>query len=141
MTMTDDEIVASYRNAQNRKKQVDILAQFNDCPKQKIVEILCDAGELTGQAIFQYKKSGLLPKEDEPKTETVEPLVIPESVRRFCEVRINDLERDIAMLDNTIGSLTGRLAENREELKQLKTLLGKEEGKSPLGEATPNRQQ
>ena len=44
MQMTNSEIVASYEQALDQKKQIGILADLNVCSKQEIVEILRKAG-------------------------------------------------------------------------------------------------
>ena len=61
MAMTKDEIISSWKNAISAKKQVGILAELNACPKSEIVRILYEGGVLSGQAVYQYRKSGLLP--------------------------------------------------------------------------------
>lgn len=45
MEMSKGEIVASYRQAADLKKQIGILAELNACEKRDIVEILREAGE------------------------------------------------------------------------------------------------
>ena len=45
MTLTVDEIVADYKAAKNRLKQVGILAEQACCSKQEIVKVLQDAGQ------------------------------------------------------------------------------------------------
>ncbi|MBQ9428594.1 MAG: hypothetical protein IJU41_03505 [Clostridia bacterium] len=42
--MTNSEICASYRDAKFKKKQVEILAELNDCGKKEIIKILSDGG-------------------------------------------------------------------------------------------------
>lgn len=64
LPMTDEEIIQSWKNAICRKDQVDILSQLNDCSKKRIVKILFDGGVLPGQAVYQYRKAGLLPPEE-----------------------------------------------------------------------------
>ena len=44
MQMTDFEIVAKYKSAKDRKKQIDILAQLNACDKETIRKILIKNG-------------------------------------------------------------------------------------------------
>lgn len=61
LAMTKDEIISSWKNAISSKKQVGILAELNACPKSEIVRILYEGGVLSGQAVYQYRKSGLLP--------------------------------------------------------------------------------
>lgn len=45
MQMTDNEIVRSYQHAQNRTKQISILAELNACSKAQIRDILEKNGE------------------------------------------------------------------------------------------------
>lgn len=45
MEMSHGEIVLSYKRAQNRRMQVGILADLNQCSKKEIENILLAAGE------------------------------------------------------------------------------------------------
>ena len=45
MTMTPEEICRDYRTAKSRLKQIGILAELNQCSKDKIKQILIDGGE------------------------------------------------------------------------------------------------
>ena len=71
MQMTDLEIVAKYKSAKDRKKQIDILAQLNVCYKETIRKILIENGipesELPG-------KRGPKPKQ-QVVSDTKEPSV------------------------------------------------------------------
>ena len=79
--MTKDEIISSWKNAISSKKQVGILAELNACPKSEIVRILYEGGVLSGQAVYQYRKSGLLPPATEADmTEEFEKKVVAEGV-------------------------------------------------------------
>ena len=81
LAMTKDEIISSWKNAISAKKQVGILADLNDCPKSEIVRILYEGGVLSGQAVYQYRKSGLLPPTAEADmTEEFEKKVAAEGV-------------------------------------------------------------
>lgn len=44
MEMTTAEIIRSYREAKNKKKQVNILAQLNLCTVEEIKNILTEGG-------------------------------------------------------------------------------------------------
>ena len=44
MQMTNGEIVASYRQAKNKKEQVKILAELNCCTQDEIKKILLEGG-------------------------------------------------------------------------------------------------
>ena len=69
--MTDEEIVRDYQAAKSPLKQVGILAQLNNCSKERIKEILVAAGcELPAQMRPRPKKAQAA-KEQEPEPETV----------------------------------------------------------------------
>lgn len=40
MTMTDDEIIVRHRQAKDKKEQIRILAELNDCSVEEIKEIV-----------------------------------------------------------------------------------------------------
>lgn len=68
MVMTNDEIVADYRAAKNRIKQIGILAEQNLCSKQKICEVLEECGEkIPGD--FRTKPKAKAEMVDKPKDE------------------------------------------------------------------------
>lgn len=49
MQMTNGEIVASYRQAKNKKEQVKILAELNACKIEEITKILVEGGVAPNQ--------------------------------------------------------------------------------------------
>ncbi len=49
MQMTNGEIVASYRQAKNKKEQVKILAELNACNVEEITKILVEGGVAPNQ--------------------------------------------------------------------------------------------
>lgn len=57
MEMTDSEIVRSYKEAAQKNKQIGILAELNDCPKDEIKAILARSG---------VKLRGIKIKDEEP---------------------------------------------------------------------------
>lgn len=62
MEMSHGEIVLSYKRAQNRRMQVGILADLNQCSKKEIESILLAAGEevpkgRTKKAVKEKKES------------------------------------------------------------------------------------
>ena len=69
---------------------------------------------------------------------TKKQTALPESVKRFCEMQINDLTKKVQTLEITIRTLTESLKANKTELQQIEALMGKKE--SPLGMDAPNRQ-
>lgn len=44
-TMTDGEVITSFRQAKNKREQIGILSELNLCSKSDILNILCAAGE------------------------------------------------------------------------------------------------
>lgn len=76
MQMTDAEIRESYRTAKNKRQQVRILSELNDCDVDVITAILNENG----------KKTTKMP-EKEPKTiKNRQKLVIPEKKDNLPEV-------------------------------------------------------
>ena len=58
MWMTDSEIRTSYRQALNPKEQIKILAELNDCSKNRIEYILGLCDKLYPEVKMQYNGSG-----------------------------------------------------------------------------------
>lgn len=67
MTMTNEEIARDYRQAKDGLKQAKILAELNQCSKEKIVEILQAQGVKVDGRLLQKGKPHAAPK---PKAET-----------------------------------------------------------------------
>jgi len=68
MTMTNEEIARDYKLAKDGLKQAKILAELNQCSKEKIVEILQEQGVKVDGRLLQKGKPHAAPK---PKAETV----------------------------------------------------------------------
>lgn len=64
MTMTNEEIARDYKLAKDGLKQAKILAELNQCSKEKIVEILQEQG---------VKVDGRLLQKGKPKAPTSKP--------------------------------------------------------------------
>ena len=86
MTMTETEIVKDFREAKDKRMQVGILADLNECSKEKIIEILKAGGvdhrELPRtrkpkeEATFEKKKAFSLQSDtDEETNAKLEPLI------------------------------------------------------------------
>lgn len=102
MQMTEIEIVGSFKRSENRKEQIEILAQLNACDKEEIEGIL----EKYNIDVSKYKKKkrkkkeevaeAEVVKEEEPKEEMELPVgVIPKVVKTVCENRIARLTEEI----------------------------------------------
>ena len=108
MQMTANEIVKSYREAKEKKKQIQILSELNACSTADIKQILRDNG-------VQFP--GPEPKADKPKAALKEPkldhtIIIPRWVNEAVEERIN-------RLDEEIKTMKAELEEKRVELIEL----------------------
>lgn len=68
MTMDNAEIVIDYRRAKQKNRQIGVLAELNQCSREKIVQILTEAGE----ELPKYKKPGRKPGYS-PKKAATEP--------------------------------------------------------------------
>lgn len=69
MTMTNEEIARDYRQAKDGLKQAKILAELNQCSKEKIVEILQEQGVKVDGRLLQKGK----PKAPTPKPAAQDP--------------------------------------------------------------------
>ena len=58
MQMSYGEIVRSYKEAKEQKKQIGILADLNAVGKDEIAKILYDAGEINKRTYGQYQRHG-----------------------------------------------------------------------------------
>ena len=74
LPMTNEEITARYRQAKNKGKQVQILADLNDCPVERIIGILVASGEdnrkfnhLRGQLKKTHNYTPNISQEDKQK--------------------------------------------------------------------------
>ena len=76
MTMTNEEICRDYRTAKSKLKQIQILAELNECSKDTIKRILVEGGEkLPGNMVAPGERKAK-PK-PEPKTEPEEATTAP----------------------------------------------------------------
>ena len=58
MTMQPGEIAIEYKQAKNKLKQVNILAELNECPKAEIIRILQEQGvQVDGRLLQTGKKN------------------------------------------------------------------------------------
>ena len=118
MQMTPNEIVKSYKEAKEKKKQIEILAQLNACPVTTIREILIANGvQFPGpkpkKAKEEKTKVVAVISKDAP-TLPAEKVIpeIPRWVKGAVEERIN-------RLDEEIKTMKAELEEKRVELIEL----------------------
>ena len=99
--MTDNEICREYREAKNKKAQIQILADQMLCTRGEIIKILAENGEDVSQI---NTKAQVRRKKEEP---------VPESVLVALCNRLDEI-------DNTVMQLTGekRLIEERIKEKE-----------------------
>ncbi len=114
MQMTDSEIIKSYKEAKEKKKQIEILAQLNACPVTTIREILIANG-------VQFP--GPKPKKaKEEKTEVVAVIskdaptlpaekALPEFVEKTVQEHIDSLREIIAVREEHLAKLKAEEAE------------------------------
>ena len=97
MEMAVVEIVSSYKNAANRNKQIQILADLNACTKRDITELL----EAAGISVPKRKYS-----EEEKKIMTVHDVIKePESVLKEPKNDIKESKNNIKESKNNIKEL------------------------------------
>lgn len=110
MQMTNDEIVMRYRQAKNEGDQVQILAELNNCPVERIIGILTSAGidnrcfnKLRAKLDMQEPQKEQAEAEEQPEADEIpksDPLLpmkehtaeIPKAVIAAVEDKITELQ-------------------------------------------------
>jgi len=132
------EIVSSYKNAANRNKQIQILADLNACTKKDITELLEAAGISVPKRKYSEEEKKIMTVHDvikEPESVLKEPKNdIKESKNNIKEPK-NDIkkpetrEQTTVVLNETVALiLFGRLDEIEARLRILESQKKKLEG-------------
>lgn len=138
MEMAVVEIVSSYKNAANRNKQIQILADLNACTKRDITELLEAAGISVPKRKYSEEEKKIMTVHDvikEPESVLKEPKNdIKESKNNIKEPK-NDIkkpetrEQTTVVLNETVALiLFGRLDEIEARLRILESQKKKLEG-------------
>ena len=138
MEMAVVEIVSSYKNAANRNKQIQILADLNACTKKDITELLEAAGISVPKRKYSEEEKKIMTVHDvikEPESVLKEPKNdIKESKNNIKELK-NDIkkpetrEQTTVVLNETVALiLFGRLDEIEARLRILESQKKKLEG-------------
>lgn len=106
MHMTNGDIVKSYKEAKEKKKQIEILAQLNACPVATIREILVSEG-------VQFP--GPKPKKPESSTaetpaEASKEKAVPEAVNIAVIEKLTAIQQKISALEDEIEKLNNTAA-------------------------------
>lgn len=86
MIMTNEEICRDYRAAKAPQKQIGILAELNQCDKERIKRILIEGGEKLPGNMMPKKKTE--PKVEPVPDETATAPMKPEPVNRSDKAAI-----------------------------------------------------
>lgn len=131
MEMAVVEIVSSYKNAANRNKQIQILADLNACTKRDITELLEAAGISVPKRKYPEKEKKIMTVHDvikEPESVLKEPkndIKEPKNDIKKPETR----EQTTVVLNETVALiLFGRLDEIEARLRILESQKKKLEG-------------
>lgn len=147
MQMTDKEIIRSYKEALNKRKQIEVLSDLNACTREDIVNILSAAGV--------YNKSGKKPakKEDIPRVKKTKVKAVrsggvsamPEEAKKEMNENIKrqlekigmktfESEEDVRvskevaeLLNENIDNIENSIKRMRKELFELEASIAKRE--------------
>lgn len=107
MEMTDGEIVNVYKHAKNKRSQIGILAQINDCSKAEIETIILAAGvELPAKTV---KKATIAVEEVAVNENPFEDM--PDSVFNALEQKKAEID---AIIENCQQTINEKLKEYEE---------------------------
>lgn len=82
MTMDNTEIINTYRAAKDPKKQIQVLAELNQCGIEKIVDILTEAGEKVDKRWFSKPPKATAGAGSNPARRGEEPATLSLSFTR-----------------------------------------------------------
>ena len=111
MKMTNDEIVVRYRQAKEKGKQLNILADLNDCSVDDIVNVLVEHGGYKLNKLSRSRGKAKLLK----KTEKIPPVVL-----RALKAGLEDLTSEIEARRDRIEELEAGIAEYEKDIAALK---------------------
>lgn len=100
MQMTNEEIIKSYKEAKDKKKQIKILADLNTCDANVIKEILVEAGEAAPRV---YKRAAKKP--EEKKTTKTAEQELPTAIIKSLTMRMNEIGAAITLQEAKIEEL------------------------------------
>lgn len=105
MQMSYGEIVRSYKEAKEPKKQIGILAELNAVGKDEIAKILYDAGEISKMTYGQYQRHGKKAVNNKNNTDTSStasgpPSPAGEGTERTACAEKNDPRKPTKEIDN-----------------------------------------
>jgi len=99
MTMTNDEICRDYRTAKSPTKQIQILAELNQCDKNRIKQILIDGGcKLPGNMTAPGEK-----RVRKPKAEVKTPICKADIQTDLCRQALEVIRKTINNIDEAYG--------------------------------------
>lgn len=141
MEMTNGEIITSYRQAKDKKKQIEVLADLNMCSKDEIVEILKEQGvphrELprnrggnTVKEVPAPEKAKTTPTNMTAMGEVVFHDIgkakeeIPEPVAKLLKERVAMIESERQVIDSNIKRMEERQTALQNEAIVIREFLG-----------------
>lgn len=106
MNMSVDEICRNYRQAKDKKEQINILADLNCTSKEEIIKVLVDCGEM-------------YPPESKPKKtakkQDVELPKLSEPVVHALFARIDEIDKLIKPLEDQRSEIDKQMKPLRDE--------------------------
>lgn len=114
MQMTNVEIRKMYRESKNKKDQVKILADLNDCTVEEIKEILSETPRLNAEKVDFTKKE---------ETKSVKVAKVPRKADSNKEENLNNKDFDKAAV-STMRNFTSEVKDTLvEELDRLEDII------------------
>lgn len=108
-TMTDGEVITSFRQAKNKRDQIGILSELNACSRSDILNILCAAGEDVSDYI-----SGM-PKKKPAEKKDGAPAEARPAARRWSEDEVTIL-REGCLAGGVCGDIAHALGRSEQSV-------------------------
>ncbi len=115
MEMTAHEIVRSYKEAKDKKKQVGILAQLNLCTPEDIKKILVEGG-INGRELPRGKRTQSPPPQPpneakEPTAPSAHSAIIREALKAYKAQTENAMREEVRNHEETMAKFKNDIAE------------------------------
>ena len=117
LLMPSDEIIASYKDAKDKKKQISILADMNCTTTKEMRNYLLEQG-LSVPEDKRFKDSTISEQKEVPSmSAVVEPVKpeVPESIRKILHERRKHLIEQIKKLQSEVNDINAFIGDYRKE--------------------------
>lgn len=125
MQMTNNEILADFRQAKDKKAQLKILADLNCCTqdeiRKRLLEAGCDEKEIPSKAKTKSKEAYVPPKVEVKKTEGRNPEKPSDIIMEALQLMRNDIVSRMAKAEEEFAAY---IKDQMQRLERIDEIVG-----------------